>query len=68
MSNRNHPAGEIEIATVERLRDIARDDWNALLALDDTPFLDWDWLSAMEESQSAARKTGWREITRLNHL
>ena len=59
MSNRNHPAGEIEIATVERLRDIARDDWNALLALDDTPFLDWDWLSAMEESQSAARKTGW---------
>jgi predicted N-acyltransferase len=59
MSNRNHPAGEIEIATVERIRDIARDDWNALLALDDTPFLDWDWLSAMEESQSAARKTGW---------
>ena len=50
---------EIEIAIVERMRDVERDDWNSLLALDDSPFLDWDWLVAMEESQSAARKTGW---------
>jgi len=32
---------------------------DALLAPDDSPFLDWDWLCAMEESKSAARKTGW---------
>ncbi len=49
----------IEISIVERMRAIARDDWNALLAPDDTPFVDWDWLSSMEESQSAVRKTGW---------
>ena len=36
-----------------------REDWNALLAPDDSPFLDWDWLWAMEESKSAARNTGW---------
>ena len=59
MSDQNQPAREIEIAIVEKMRDIARDDWNTLLAPDDTPFLDWDWLTAMEESQSAARKTGW---------
>ena len=59
MTSANHPKGELEIAIVERIRDIPRDDWNALLAPDDTPFVDWDWLHAMEESQSAVRKTGW---------
>jgi uncharacterized protein len=60
MTPTKHTApGEIEIAIVERMRDVARDDWNGLLASDDSPFLDWDWLVAMEESKSAARKTGW---------
>ena len=51
--------GEAEVAVYERIRDVPRDDWNALLAPDDSPFLDWDWLWAMEESKSAARTTGW---------
>lgn len=50
---------EIEISSIERMRDVPRADWNALLAPDDTPFVDWDWLCAMEESKSATRKTGW---------
>ncbi len=50
---------EIEISSVERMRDLPRTEWNALLAPDDTPFVDWDWLCAMEESKSATRKTGW---------
>lgn len=54
------PSGiQIELASVERIRDIPRDEWNGLLDPDDGPFLDWDWLYAMEESKSAARKTGW---------
>jgi predicted N-acyltransferase len=52
-------SGEIEISILERIRDISRDDWNALLAPDDSPFVDWDWLHALEESKSATRKTGW---------
>jgi predicted N-acyltransferase len=52
-------APEIEITIAERMRDLARDDWDALLAPDDSPFLEWDWLVAMEESKSATRKTGW---------
>jgi len=51
--------GEADIAVIERIRDVPREDWNALLAPDDSPFLDWDWLWAMEESKSAARNTGW---------
>jgi len=38
---------------------IRRDDWNALLAPADGPFVDWDWLQAMEKSASAVAQTGW---------
>jgi len=38
---------------------IPRAEWNALLAPEDTPFLDWDWLHAMEASHSAAPDSGW---------
>ncbi len=48
-----------EIAIVETIRAIGREEWNALLRDDDSPFVDWDWLFAMEESGSAVRKTGW---------
>src|SRR5579863_6126576 len=59
MATRNETQDRLELGIVEHLRDIPRDDWNALLAPDDSPFLDWDWLCAMEESKSAARNTGW---------
>ncbi len=38
---------------------IPRAQWNALLAPEDTPFLDWDWLYALEQSRSAAPDSGW---------
>jgi predicted N-acyltransferase len=52
-------SGGAELAVIQRIRDVQREEWNALLAPDDSPFVDWDWLCAMEESGSAARKTGW---------
>jgi uncharacterized protein len=57
-ASRETPA-RLELAVVERMRDISREEWNGLLAPDDSPFIEWDWLCAMEESKSAARKTGW---------
>jgi uncharacterized protein len=59
MAATNETPVRLELAVVERMRDIARDEWNALLAPDDSPFLEWEWLYAMEESKSAVRKTGW---------
>jgi uncharacterized protein len=59
MATRNDISSRLELAVVERIRDIPRDDWNTLLAPDDSPFLDWDWLCAMEESKSATRNSGW---------
>ena len=49
----------IEVTVVEGIDRIVREDWNALLAEDDSPFVDWDWLFAMENSKSAVRASGW---------
>lgn len=51
--------GVIEVAVVEGIVKIARVEWNALVRDEDSPFLDWDWLHAMEAAQCATRKTGW---------
>jgi predicted N-acyltransferase len=59
MTATNETPVRLELAVVERMHDIARDEWNALLMPDDSPFLEWEWLCAMEESKSAARKSGW---------
>jgi hypothetical protein len=59
MTATNQVPARFEIAVVQRIRDVARSDWNALLAPEDSPFVDWEWLYAMEESKSATRKTGW---------
>jgi uncharacterized protein len=57
-SSRSRATGA-SVDVVRRIHEVAREEWNSLLRADDTPFLDWDWLHAMEESHSAARKTGW---------
>src|SRR6201981_1034216 len=49
----------IEVSVVEGIDRIVREDWNALLAENDGPFVDWDWLFAMENSKSAVRASGW---------
>jgi predicted N-acyltransferase len=41
------------------MADIDRADWNALVGEDHSPFLEWEWLSALEESGCAAPATGW---------
>ena len=55
----NDSAPRLDVAIVEGIEKIPREAWDALLAPDDSPFVEWDWLFAMEHSGSAARKTGW---------
>jgi len=55
----NDSAPRLEVAIVEGIDKIPRAAWDALLAPDDSPFVEWDWLYAMEHSGSAARATGW---------
>src|SRR5271170_3123092 len=55
----NEAAPRLDVAIVEGIHKISRDAWDSLLAPDDSPFVEWDWLRAMEDSGSAARDTGW---------
>src|SRR6187401_3032123 len=49
----------LEIALVARLADVGRDEWNALVGADGSPFLEWEWLSSLEESGCVRNTTGW---------
>lgn len=48
-----------EVSLTRRLADVDRGEWNALVGDDGSPFLDWDWLHALEESGCATPATGW---------
>jgi hypothetical protein len=46
------------VRTCSALRDVPRDAWNALVGAG-SPFLEWDWLSALEESGAVGGDAGW---------
>jgi predicted N-acyltransferase len=49
------------MADVELLggvREAAPSEWNALVA-DESPFLEWEWLSSLEESGAVGARRGW---------
>lgn len=48
-----------EVALVRHITDIDREDWDALVGADQSPFLEWEWLAALEQSGCAAPQTGW---------
>ncbi|HXW83824.1 MAG TPA: peptidogalycan biosysnthesis protein, partial [Candidatus Binataceae bacterium] len=55
----NDTAALLEVSIVEGIEKVPRETWDSVLAPDDSPFVEWDWLFAMEHSASATRKTGW---------
>ena len=46
------------VTLLSSIRDVKRRDWNAL-APDASPFVEWDWLHALEASGCACAETGW---------
>ena len=44
------------------ITDIPADDWNGLVTSDTAPFLEWGWLSALEESGSVSPDTDWHPL------
>ncbi len=40
------------------MRDVSCDAWDALVA-EESPFLEWEWLAALEAGETVTRKTGW---------
>jgi len=46
------------LRVVHALRDLPRAAWDGLVG-DGSPFLEWDWLTALEDSGAATPATGW---------
>jgi predicted N-acyltransferase len=46
------------VRVLEGVRDVPRDAWDALVG-DESPFLEWEWLAALEEGRTVTRETGW---------
>ncbi len=42
----------------ERLADVAPQDWNALVG-DGSAFLEWEWLTSLEDAGCVSARTGW---------
>jgi len=49
----------LQVKILNSLQKVGRDEWDALVA-DGSPFLEWDWLACLEESQCVLAKTGWQ--------
>ena len=44
------------------IAEISREGWNSLVTPETIPFLEWEWLSALEESSSISPETGWHPL------
>jgi len=44
------------------ISDISRSEWNSLISEDHSPFIEWDWISALEKSQCASANEGWQPL------
>lgn len=49
----------VEISLVRRMAEIDRGEWDALVGAGGSPFLEWDWLDALEQSGCVTAHTGW---------
>jgi predicted N-acyltransferase len=47
-----------QVDLIRRIADLERDEWDALVGPDGSPFLEWDWLAALEADCAVPRK-GW---------
>ena len=46
------------VRVLATVRDVPREAWDALVA-DESPFLEWEWLAALEDGRTVTRETGW---------
>jgi len=47
------------VTLLSSIRDVKRKDWDALALPAASPFVEWDWLHALEASGCACAETGW---------
>jgi uncharacterized protein len=56
------PEKTYELRLHPRVRDIPREEWDALALPDPSPFVEWTWLDCLEEAGCVGKKTGWQPV------
>ena len=51
--------GEYTLRVLERVREVPRETWDALLTDDSSPFVEHTWLDCLEEAGCTGGETGW---------
>lgn len=51
--------GSYELRVLGRVRDVPQQKWDALVGEDSSPFVEWTWLNALEETGCVGDRTGW---------
>jgi predicted N-acyltransferase len=51
-----------ELRVLPRIRDIAREEWDALVGPEASPFVEWTWLDCLEEAGCVGGETGWTPV------
>ena len=53
------PSPKIELRTHGSIRELGRDKWQSLLSPDTPPFLSYEWLAALENTDCVSAERGW---------
>ncbi|WP_394830793.1 GNAT family N-acetyltransferase [Pendulispora rubella] len=48
-----------ELSLLPRIAEVPREEWDALVGPDDSPFVEWTWLEALESTRCVGPGTGW---------
>lgn len=51
---------KLRVSLHTTVEEIPSEQWNALVGERDIPFLEWEWLAALESSKSICPETGWQ--------
>ncbi|MFO0677728.1 MAG: GNAT family N-acetyltransferase [Polyangiaceae bacterium] len=51
-----------EVRFLERVREVPEATWNALVAPDASPFVEWTWLDCLEEAGCVTASAGWLPV------
>lgn len=49
----------LQVKVIQSMTEVDRESWDTLVG-DGSPFLEWDWLAAMERARCVTAKTGWQ--------